>query len=93
MNTSLTQKQIDKYQRDGCLIFEEFLTPDEVNEMLEAVSESVGQMGKQKVAGEGNVDLVEADSYYDKVFLQRLNLWKINDTIKRFFLNPALGTR
>ena len=37
--------------------------------------------------------LVEADSYYDKVFLQRLNLWKINDTIKRFFLNPALGTR
>ncbi|MFQ5631481.1 MAG: phytanoyl-CoA dioxygenase family protein, partial [bacterium] len=30
-------------------------------------------------------------SYYDRVFLQRLNLWKINDTIKKYFLNPDLG--
>ena len=91
MNTHVTQEQIDQYQRDGCLVFEEFLSQDEVNELLTAVSESVEQMGRQKVAGEGNVDLVEEDTYYDKVFLQRLNLWKINDTIKKYFLNPELG--
>ncbi len=30
MNTNLTQEQIDKYQRDGCIVLEEFLTEDEV---------------------------------------------------------------
>jgi len=91
MNTHVTQKQIDSYQRDGFLILDEFLTQDEVDELIDAVSEAVAQMGKQKVAGDGNKDLVEGDSYYDKVFLQRLNLWKINDTIKEYFMNPDLG--
>lgn len=91
MNTNVTQAQIDAYQRDGCIILEDFLSPDELNEMRTAVSEGVSQMGKQKVAGAGNAELVEGDTYYDRVFLQRLNLWKINDTIKKYFLNPYLG--
>ncbi len=91
MNTKVTQDQIDTYQRDGCLILEEFLTDDELNEMRAAVTEAVSKMGKEKVAGEGNKELVEGDTYYDRVFLQRLNLWKINDTIKKYFLNPELG--
>jgi ectoine hydroxylase-related dioxygenase (phytanoyl-CoA dioxygenase family) len=91
MNTKLTQKQIDDYQRDGCLVFESFLTSEEVNELRAAVAETVPQMGKQKIAGEGNKELAEGDTYYDRVFLQRLNLWKLNDTIKKYFLHPALG--
>lgn len=91
MNTHLTQDQIDRYQRDGCLVFEEFLSEDELHEMKAAVSEGVEMMGKQKVAGDGNVEMVEEDSYYDRVFLQRLNLWKINDTIKKYFLDAELG--
>ena len=35
--------------------------------------------------------MVDADDYYDRVFKQRLNLWRINDTVKRYMLNPALG--
>jgi len=45
-------------------------------------------MGKRKIAGAG-ADRVEGDSYYDKVFTQRLNLWKINDTVRKFMLDPG----
>ncbi|MCA9743203.1 MAG: phytanoyl-CoA dioxygenase family protein [Deferribacteres bacterium] len=90
MNTNVTQEQIDAYQRDGYVILPDFLSEVEVDEILAAVEESVAQMGKQKVAG-GNKDLVEGESYYDRVFLQRLNLWKLNDTIKKYFLGPKMG--
>jgi len=91
MNTQITEQQIAFYQENGFLILRNFLASHEVEEIIAAVSEAVGQMGKQKVAGEGNKDLVEGESFYDKVFLQRLNLWKINPTIKKYFLSPALG--
>lgn len=91
MKTHVTQEQIEAYQRDGCIILKEFITHEEVEEIIAAVEQSVAQMGKQKVAGAGNKELVEGETYYDRVFLQRLNLWKINDTIKKYFLSPALG--
>lgn len=91
MNTQVTPEQVAAYQRDGCLILPNFLSQTEVKEIIAAVEESVAQMGKQKVAGEGNKDLVEGETYYDRVFLQRLNLWKINPTIKKYFLDPSLG--
>ncbi|MDZ7269503.1 MAG: phytanoyl-CoA dioxygenase family protein [candidate division KSB1 bacterium] len=91
MNTHVTAEQIAFYQDNGFLILENFLSPQEVEEIIAAVSEAVRQMGRQKVAGEGNKDLVEGESFYDKVFVQRLNLWKINPTIKKYFLSPELG--
>lgn len=91
MNTTVTAEQIEAYRRDGCVILPDFLTVEEVDELLHAIEESVAKMGRQKVAGDGNKELIESDTYYDRVFLQRLNLWKINDTVKKYFLNPALG--
>ena len=44
------------------------------------------------VSGEHNVDSKDnPDTYYDKVFLQRVNIWRVNDDVKDFFLNPVLG--
>ncbi len=91
MNTRATPEQIAFYQEQGYLMLENFLAPEEVEEVRAAVEAAVLQMGKQKIAGEGNKDLVESESYYDKVFVQRLNLWKINSTIKKYFLSAELG--
>ena len=91
MNTEVASKQIKSYQDNGFLILNNFLTLEEVEELRTAVEVSVQQMGRQKVAGDGNKDLVEGDTFYDKVFIQRLNLWKINSTIKNYFLSPKLG--
>ena len=92
MKTELGPEQIEHYQEEGWLIVEDFLTPDELQAMNDAVDAGVEQMGRSKITGEANEGLVdEPGSYYERVFLQRLNLWRINDTIKGFFLNPELG--
>ncbi|MCE0521848.1 MAG: phytanoyl-CoA dioxygenase family protein [Methylacidiphilales bacterium] len=90
MKTTITQDQIAQYQRDGFVPIPGFLSPAEVAELKAAVLETGRTMGKNKVAGNA-VDWVEKEEFYDKVFTQRLNLWKLNDTIKRYVLNPELG--
>jgi len=90
MNTELTSEQIESYRRDGFVAHRNFLSPEEVSELKSAVLETVTGMGKKKVAGEG-ADLQEGESYYDSVFTQRLNLWRINETVKRYMLSSRLG--
>ena len=90
MKTTLNDSQIQQYQNDGFLHVPGFLDPDEVATLKSAVVETARSMGKKKVAGEG-VDMVEKEDFYDKVFTQRLNLWKLNGTVKSFMLNPDLG--
>lgn len=91
MHTTVTQDQIETYQRDGCLVLGDFLTPEELEEIGAAVATAAGQMSNRRLAGEGPKDLVQDKPHDDKVLFQRLNLWKINGTIKKFFLDPALG--
>lgn len=91
MKTDLTPAMIDKYQCDGALFYPGLLGAEEVAELKHAVLESIEQMGQRKVAGGQRDGMVSGDSYYDSVFTQRLNLWRINDTVKRFMLSPELG--
>jgi phytanoyl-CoA hydroxylase len=90
MKTTLTSQQIETYRRDGFVAHPGFLSPDEVAELKAAVLETVASMGKRKIAGDTH-NWEAGDSFYDKVFTQRLNLWRVNPTIKRYMLNPALG--
>src|ERR1051326_8085182 len=94
MKTALTQEQIRSYRDDGFLFQPGFLSAAEVAELKGAVLDSVETMartvGKKKVAG-GDTDIEEKDDFYSQVFTQRLNLWRINPTVKRYMLNPDLG--
>ena len=91
MNTSLSQKQIEDYRRDGFVAQRGFLSPEEVDELKAAVLETIETMGSQKVAGNETFVSSEEASYYDKVFTQRLNLQTINQTVKRYVVNAGLG--
>lgn len=93
MKTELTQQHIDEYQRDGALIYRNFLNDQEVAALLEAISGAVTAMGRTKVAGNKQFGEVARDSsdYYDSVFVQRLNLWRVNEHIKSIFLGSELG--
>lgn len=92
MKTSLSDSQIQQYRNDGFIHIPGFLTPEEVATLKTAVVETARAMGKKKVGGDTS-DWKEGDddAFYDKVFTQRLNLWKINDTVKSFMLHPDLG--
>ncbi len=94
MKTALTSRQVENYQREGWLIIEGFLTSDELRELRDAVGEAVVEMGNSRIAdgGESNQALDKGgDDYYNRVFLQRVNLWKINSAVKKRLLSPDLG--
>jgi len=91
MKTTLTDRQINRYQEDGCLVVKEFLGDSERENMLEAIDAAVATMGKQKIAGSNARNFPEKEGFYDKVFLQRLNLWKISSFIRGMFTGQQLG--
>ena len=92
MKTDLVPTEIKQYQDDGWLIVEDFLTPDELANLSDAVDAGVAAMGGTKVTGEHNEGIKDnASSYYDKLFLQRVNIWRVNDDVRDFFVNPVLG--
>ena len=91
MKTDLTQEQISEYQENGVLAIREFLSPDEVAELKSEVIKTVQEMGTNKVT-DGGIKMEDSgETYYDHVFTQRLNLWRINDTIKNYMLSPKIG--
>jgi ectoine hydroxylase-related dioxygenase (phytanoyl-CoA dioxygenase family) len=93
MNTDLTHEQIDAYRRDGYVAQRNFLSPDEVATLKAAVLEAAAGTGKgkDKVDGAGRSLNSNKNDYYSKVFTQRLNLWRLNDTVKKFMLNSGIG--
>lgn len=95
MQTSLTQTQIDRYRQDGVLIYRELLSANEADELISDISQAIVSMGDARVAGNAEYDKGKRSDdgadYYDAVFLQKVNLWKVNEKIKRIFLGPQLG--
>ena len=92
MKTVLSKEQIVSYRRDGFVAQRGFLTAAEVSELKAAVLEAVAELGRRKVAGRPpEEDWLAGEDFYDKVFTQRLNLWLINETVKRYMLHADLG--
>src|ERR1035437_1637569 len=90
MNTRLNSQQIEHYRRDGFAVHDNLLTATELAELCTAVDAAVAALGKARVAG-GEVAGEDGDTYYDRVFTQKLNLWKINPVIKRYMIGPEIG--
>ncbi len=90
MKTDLTQTQIDQYRDQGFLQVEDFLTPVELEELKAGVYAAIAKLGDLKVAG-GKLAWQDDAGYYGKVFTQKLNLWKIDETVRRYMLDPDLG--
>lgn len=94
MRHELSNDEIAKYRRDGFLIIEDFLTPDELEFWREAVSEAVIKRNGNKMPGRKDVygkgDAADK-SYYDNVFDQLLNLWQDNEKIRKIMLDERLG--
>lgn len=88
MNADLTSEQIDSYQQNGFIVIEDFLTPDELETWRQCVDEAVAQRDDRKLA-DGRMRA--GDSYYDQVFVQRINLWTDHDGMRKLMLDPRLG--
>lgn len=92
MNTDLTQAQIDSYRENGFIVVHDFLTAAELESWRDAVDEAVAELGDCKLAGhEGDKRWIAGDSYYARVFVQRINLWQANEKVRKLALDPRLG--
>ena len=89
MNTTVTSEQITSYQKNGFVYHPRLLSREEVAELKAAVLTTVDSMKEERVA-DGGAKVGQTD-YEKSIFTQRLNLWRINETVKKFMLNPALG--
>ena len=90
MRTQLDDNEIRRYQQDGFLHVPGFLKEGEVAELKQAVLATVESMGRRKVA-DSELTEESGDSYYDRVFTQRLNLWRISPVVKSYMLRAELG--
>ena len=96
MNCELTNEQINFYQSNGFIVIEDFLSPEELAEWREAVTEAVKERNGLKMPGKeakmGMDDGINKDSeYFSKVFDQLLNLWQTNDKVKNIMLDKRIG--
>lgn len=89
MNTELTQTQIDFYRENGFIVLHDFLTAEELETWRASVDSAINRRGKQRMPNQEWV--VDEESYYNKVFVQRVNLWQDNELIRKLILDNRLG--
>src|SRR6185503_992059 len=89
MNTTLSQEQVSFYQANGFIVIDDFLTPRELEQWREAIDEAVRGRGKRRMPDkEWQVD---EESYYNNVFVQRVNLWRDNAAVREIMVDGRLG--
>ena len=92
MKTTLNEGQIQQYRNDGFIYIPGFLSQKEVATLKAAVLEAISTMGDSRLVGGGEAWSDKKKPMYNaSVFTQRLNLWKLNETVKSFMVHPELG--
>jgi phytanoyl-CoA hydroxylase len=95
MRTAVSQDQVNRYQEDGFLIVRNFLSEDERAELINAITVCVKDYADTRIIGddriEGSKYNPNKDDFYSNVFLQKVNMWKVNKTVKQYMLSPKIG--
>jgi ectoine hydroxylase-related dioxygenase (phytanoyl-CoA dioxygenase family) len=96
MNSSLSPSQIQHYRDNGYVVIEDFLSPGELEQWREAVTEAVLERNGIKIPGRenktGEDDGINEDAeYFGNVFDQLVNLWMTNDKVKNLMLDQRIG--
>ena len=89
MNTQLSQEQINFYQENGYIILHDFLNADDLAIWRAALDEAIRQRGNQLIPDHEAV--INEESYYSKVFVQRVNLWQDSEAIRKLIWDGRLG--
>jgi phytanoyl-CoA hydroxylase len=96
MKYQLNEEQIRKYQDEGFIVIENFLSPEELDHWRKSVTAAVEERAGIKIPGKdiktGEADGINEDSdYFAKVFDQLLNLWQTNESVKELMIDEKIG--
>lgn len=99
MRTTPTTEERDRYAENGYLVVEEFLAADELERWRTVVDAALVKRGTQRfsfmtddaeaIASRSRAE--EEQSYYDRVFTQRVNLWQTDEGVRELMFHPDLG--
>ena len=81
---SLSQEQIDFYQKNRFIKLKEVLNLETIQFFNEAISKQVNEMNQEQTA-------LEDRTTYGKAFLQLFNLWTENPIIKEFIFSKRIA--
>jgi ectoine hydroxylase-related dioxygenase (phytanoyl-CoA dioxygenase family) len=81
----LTEDEIASYRANGFLQLHGVLTPEELAAARQDLDEAMG------MSLSGGLDRTGIRSDYDRVFLQKVNLWRDHAGIKRLVTHPRLA--
>ncbi|MBC7654226.1 MAG: phytanoyl-CoA dioxygenase family protein [Oligoflexus sp.] len=94
MKNELSVDQIEKFQNDGYVVIEDFLSAAELEFWREALNEATAKRkgykmpDRKEVYGKGDDD---DKAYYENVFDQLINLWQDNEKMRLIMLDERLG--
>jgi phytanoyl-CoA hydroxylase len=91
VRTSVTEAEVVAYREDGFVVVEDLLTSDELEAWRSAVDHAVAERGRVAIPGFGELPDKAEESYYAKVFTQRVNLWQTSERIKELMLDERIG--
>ena len=86
MKAEVSPVEVRSYREDGFLVINDLLDEAELERWRAAVEEAVQDPG---VSGR-DLDPQQSE-YYDRVFLQRVNLWKTSAAVRELVLDGRLG--
>jgi phytanoyl-CoA hydroxylase len=95
---SPTEQEREFYKKQGYLVVQEFLDKAELAHWREVVDDAVAVRGGQRFSFKRQADSSvseprkpEEQSYYDRVFTQRVNLWQTHEGVRKLMLTRDLG--
>jgi len=96
MKYQLNQEQIQRYEDNGFVVIENFLSAEELTHWRDAVNSAVEERAGIKIPGKdiktGEADGINEDAdYFAKVFDQLLNLWQTNESVKGLMIDERIG--
>ncbi|MCC6443062.1 MAG: phytanoyl-CoA dioxygenase family protein [Armatimonadetes bacterium] len=85
MEYPITEEQVRFYERNGFLQIHNVLAPDELGAIRDSLEEAARQRFDPTFDREG----ISAD--YDRVFVQKVNLWRVHEGVRRYVFSPKLA--
>jgi len=81
---TITQEQIDFYQKNRFIKIKEVFTPEEIRHYSKVIGEKVDEINKEDKP-------IDQRDTYGKAFLQLFNLWRQDEEIKNFVFSERLA--
>jgi phytanoyl-CoA hydroxylase len=88
MKDQVTPEEVACYQCDGFIVFEDFLTPAELEDWRGALDEAIAQRRNRALPGRWER---EKTDWVERMFIQRLNLWMDCPRMSRLITDERLG--